>query len=122
MEAVLARIKQCREVSTMCDNGISSSSDPVPSLLLLYQLEAQLHLGIMNSSNELMDMISSLPQVEPKLYETVAGQNLELTLCSSYYILQLMGREVHDGWDGGRCMGEGGRCMGGMVGGGGRGR
>lgn len=72
MESVLAKTKECQEVSLLC--GQVSSSDPAPSLLLLYQLEAQLHLGIMNPENGLMDQILSLPRAEPKLYESVAGQ------------------------------------------------
>ncbi len=71
MESVLAKVKQYQELSSVLDN--SSPSDPTPSLLLLYQLEAQLYLGTLSSSNEIMTMISSLSQVEPKIYETVAG-------------------------------------------------
>ena len=86
MESVLTRVKQYQEVSSMCDS--ISPSDPTPSLVLLYQLEAQLYLGTMSSSNEIMAMISSLPQIEPKIYETVAGYLSIHHTCASYMCIR----------------------------------
>ena len=87
MESVLSLVRQCQEVSRKCESLLPS--DPTPSLLLLYQLEAQLYLGVLNSVADIMSIISTLPQIEPKLYETVAGEiqvNMYMyNTCTYYY-------------------------------------
>ena len=51
-----------------------SASDPTLSLLVLYEFEAQLILGLPDAVQVMSVINSSCPQVEPKTYETIAGE------------------------------------------------
>ncbi len=72
MEQVLSHVNKCRD---LCQLLPSFSSDPSLPLLILYELEAQLSLHSIEAGR-VMERVSQIDNVEPKIYETIAGEKL----------------------------------------------
>ena len=72
MEQVLSHANKCRD---LCQQLPSYSSDPSLPLLILYELEAQLSLHSIEAGR-VMERVSQIDNVEPKIYETIAGEEL----------------------------------------------
>lgn len=71
MEQVLAHVKSFR---ALCQQLPTSTTDPSLPLLAVYELEAQLTLSS-PTAHSVMDTMEKLRNVEPKTYETIAGQH-----------------------------------------------
>ena len=86
MEQVLSHVKKCRD---LCQLLPSFSTDPSLPLLLLYELEAQLSLHSIEAGR-IMERVSQIDNVEPKIYETIAGEKLNLIIMSGLYFLSAL--------------------------------
>lgn len=69
MKDVLSHVQQCRN---FCSSTEVHSSDPTLSLLILYEFEAQLWLNLPDALR-VLDVVKMCPNVEPKIYENIAG-------------------------------------------------
>ncbi len=73
LESVLQHVSDCRSLCQRLELTPSDSSDPTHPLLFLYEFEARLHLGHTHLET-VLDQVATLSSVEPKTFETIAGE------------------------------------------------
>ena len=66
-------VSECHSICQQIGTRTSDLSDPTVSILCLYEFEAKHGLG-RSDSDSVLERLSSLPDPDPKTFETIAGE------------------------------------------------
>lgn len=87
MRSALDHVSTCRSISQQLEIGVVSNSpkDPIPSLLVLYEFEANMVL-CPHELHGLLERALHIPSVEAKTLETMAALCMQTHNSGNYII------------------------------------
>ena len=74
LEQVLVHVSECHSICQQIGTRSNDPSDPTASILCMYEFEAKHQLG-RPDSELVLDRLSSQPNPDPKIFETIAGRS-----------------------------------------------